>query len=73
MDWSKLYSVPQISAEEAVTHIKDNDLVVVAHAAGAPQLCVDALINNYQAYHNVRVFHMLTLGKGICNLKFYHI
>ncbi|CQB87725.1 Propionyl-CoA:succinate CoA transferase [Chlamydia trachomatis] len=67
MDWSKLYSVPQISAEEAVTHIKDNDLVVVAHAAGAPQLCVDALMNNYQAYHNVRVFHMLTLGKGICN------
>ncbi len=67
MDWSKLYSVPQVTAEEAVAHIKDNDLVVVAHAAGAPQQCVDALIKNCEAYHNVRVFHMLTLGKGICN------
>lgn len=67
MDWNNLDNVPQVTAEEAVAHIKDNDLVVVAHAAGAPQLCVDALINNYEAYHNVRVFHMLTLGKGICN------
>lgn len=67
MDGNNLDNVPQVTAEEAVAHIKDNDLVVVAHAAGAPQLCVDALINNYEAYHNVRVFHMLTLGKGICN------
>lgn len=67
MDWNNLDNVSQVTAEEAVAHIKDNDLVVVAHAAGAPQLCVDALINNYEAYHNVRVFHMLTLGKGICN------
>lgn len=67
MDWRKLYNIPQISVEEAITHIKDNDLVVVAHAAGAPQQCVDALINNHESYHNVRVFHMLTLGKGICN------
>lgn len=67
MDWTKLYNIPEVTVEEAVAHIKDNDLVVVSHAAGVPQLCVDALIKNHSAYHNVRVFHMLTLGKGICD------
>lgn len=64
MDWTKIYNTRRVSADEAVSHIRDNDLVVLAHAAGVPQLCVDAMVRNYQQYHDVRIFHLVTLGES---------
>ena len=51
-----------ITPDEAVSHIKDGDFVVLSHAAAVPQLCVDALARNYERFHDVRIFHMVTLG-----------
>ncbi len=47
---------------EAISCIKDGDFVVLSHAAAVPQRCVDALALNYERYHDVRIFHMVTLG-----------
>lgn len=51
-----------VTPDEAVSHIQDGDFVVLSHAAGVPQLCIDALARNYERYHDVRLFHMVTLG-----------
>jgi 4-hydroxybutyrate CoA-transferase len=51
-----------VTAQEAVTHIKSGDRVVLAHSVGEPQHLVNAMVDNYQAYQNVEVCHMLALG-----------
>lgn len=53
-----------VTPDEAVSHIHDGDFVVLSHAAGVPQLCIDALVRNYERYHDVRLFHMVTLGES---------
>ena len=57
-------SIPfsSITPDEAVAHIQDGDFVVLSHAAAVPQACVAALARNYERFHNVRIFHMVTLG-----------
>lgn len=57
-------SIPfsSISPDEAVSHIQDGDFVVLSHAAAVPQACVAALARNYERFHDVRIFHMVTLG-----------
>lgn len=53
-----------ITPDEAVSHIQDGDFVVLSHAAAVPQRCVEALVGNYERFHNVRIFHMVTLGES---------
>ena len=59
-------SIPfsSISPDEAVSHIQDGDFVVLSHAAAVPQACVAALARNYERFHGVRIFHMVTLGES---------
>ena len=59
-------SIPfsSITPDEAVSHIQDGDFVVLSHAAAVPQACVAALARNYERFHNVRIFHMVTLGES---------
>ena len=61
-NWRELYQERTMSAEEAVTHIKNGDRVVVAHLVGAPLPILDAMTRNYKAYENVELCHMLTSG-----------
>lgn len=51
-----------VTAAEAVTHIQDGDRVVLAHSTGEPKSLVKAMCDNYMAYNNVEVCHMLALG-----------
>lgn len=58
------YSKNIVTAEEAVKKIKDNDFISLSHAAGIPQVMVEALTQAYQAFHNVSIYHMLCLGEA---------
>lgn len=53
-----------VSAEEAVKHIKNGQRVALSHAAGTPQMCVEALVNQANLFQNVEIYHMLCLGEG---------
>lgn len=69
MDWRVEYADRMCSAEEAVSHIKSGDRVVVTHACGEPVILTDAMTacaGQYQ-YENVEVVHMVAMGKaGYC-------
>ncbi len=62
MDWKELYTQRCGSADEVVRHIRDNDRVLLANAAGEPALLVDAMVRNKSCYQNVTVSQMATLG-----------
>ncbi|MEL7655778.1 MAG: acetyl-CoA hydrolase/transferase C-terminal domain-containing protein [Bacillota bacterium] len=64
MDWKKLYDSRKCTAEEAVKSIKSGDRVGFAHAVAEPAILVDAMVANAEAYKDVEVCHMVTLGKG---------
>ncbi len=64
MEWKKVYHNKIVSADEAVKHICDNEWVSLGHAAGVPQLCVDAMVRNYESFKNVSVYHKLSLGEA---------
>ncbi len=51
-----------VTAKEAVSHIQSGDRVVLAHSVGEPQHLVQAMMDNYAAYRNVEICHMLALG-----------
>lgn len=53
-----------VTADEAVKHIQNGDLVVLSHAAAVPKLCVDALVRNAEKFKDVKIYHMLCLGEG---------
>lgn len=59
-NWKTYYDAHKMTAEEAVTHIKDGDRVINSHLGGAPLPIVEALIKNHAAYHNVEFSSMLT-------------
>lgn len=63
-NWKEVYNTRKMTAEEAVTHIRSGDRVVVAHLIGAPVPIVEAMANNYKAYENVEICHMLTSGNA---------
>lgn len=57
------YTKKIVTADEAVCQaLHDGETIVVAHAAGAPKPLVDALASNYERFHNVKLFHLITLG-----------
>lgn len=58
------YKNRSITAEEAVTHIKSGDRVMVGHACGEPTALVDAMVKNHQNYQNVEVIHEVLMGTG---------
>lgn len=64
MSWHEQYSKRVCTPEEAVSHIKDNDVVFLGHAVGEPKVLVDAMVANSDKYHGVIVKHMVSLGSG---------
>lgn len=64
MNWKTYYETHLTTAEEAVTHIKSGDRVVVAHACGEPAYLLDAMVANASAYRDVELVHMVAMGKG---------
>lgn len=64
MQWQEIYKSRVKSAEEAVKHIKSGDRVVVGHASGSPELLLNAMVENKNAYENVEIVHMVAMGQS---------
>ncbi|KGN82972.1 acetyl-CoA hydrolase/transferase family protein [Porphyromonas cangingivalis] len=58
------YKSKIVSADDAVKVIKNGERVSLSHAAGVPQVCVDALVRNAEHFQGVEIYHMLCLGEG---------
>lgn len=64
--WKTIYSDRFVSADEAITHIKDGDNVVFGHSAAVPQVVPKVMADNYKSFSNVKIYHMLTFDSGPC-------
>ena len=64
MDWKEQYNEKCTSIEEAIKSIHDGDGVVLSESAGIPRLTEVALAQHADEYHNVTLYHMLSLGEG---------
>jgi 4-hydroxybutyrate CoA-transferase len=58
------YASKILSADEAVKKIANGERIALSHAAGVPQLCVDALVRQAHNFKDVEIYHMLCLGEG---------
>ncbi len=65
MNWKSIYEERKCSAQDAVSKIKSGDYVVFGHAVAEPPTLVDAMVANKDAYRDVKISHLVTLGKGI--------
>lgn len=67
----ELYESKLVSAEEAVGHIKSGNRVVLAHCMAEPDVLVEAMVKNHEAYKNVEVTHMVSHGtSGYCSPEY---
>lgn len=64
MDWKKIYNERLMSAQKAVNHIQSGDRVAISHAVGEPSHLIDAMVENWDAYRDVEVVHMVAMGKS---------
>ncbi len=62
MDWKNDYKKMCVTAEEAISYIKDGDRVVMSFGCGEPRAIVCAMRENYMNYHDVEIINMLLLG-----------
>lgn len=63
MDRRAYFNRNTMTAEQAVSKIKDNDCVVIAHAVGEPSYLLDVMVANAARYQNVSLIHMVAMGK----------
>jgi 4-hydroxybutyrate CoA-transferase len=61
-NWHEIYKDKVVSAQEAVSHIKSGNRVVVGHACGSPEVLLKALMSNKDACRNVELVHMVSMG-----------
>ncbi|MCL2483354.1 MAG: hypothetical protein FWF43_08090 [Propionibacteriaceae bacterium] len=62
MDWEAHYRSHLTTAEEAVSRIKSGDKVIIHHACADPGVLIDAMVANAEAYHDVEILHILSMG-----------
>lgn len=72
MNWRDLYKTKLSTPEQAIRAIKNNDRVVLGHAAAVPVDTLQALVANKENYHNVEIAHMYCLGEGAYMLPEMH-
>ncbi len=63
-DWKKTYKEKLTTAEEAVKLIRSHDRVIFGHCICEPTGLIDAMVANHDAYRDVHITHMVSLGKG---------
>jgi 4-hydroxybutyrate CoA-transferase len=61
-NWQEIYKSRVVSAQDAVSRIKSGNRVVVGHATGSPEVLLKALMNSKDAYRNVEIVHMVSMG-----------
>jgi 4-hydroxybutyrate CoA-transferase len=62
--WQDIYKKRATTASEAVKHIKSGNRVVVGHATGSPELLLKAMVDNKDAYKDVEIVHMVSMGQS---------
>lgn len=62
--WIEIYKNKIVTANEAVSHIKSGNRVMLGHAAGEPFQLVDAMVANYEQYQDVEIIHWVPMGKA---------
>ncbi|MBP7765784.1 MAG: acetyl-CoA hydrolase/transferase family protein [Syntrophaceae bacterium] len=62
MKWQDVYRQRLTTAAEAVSHIQSGDRVVVGHACGSPETLLAAMVADRQAYRDVEIVHMVSMG-----------
>ncbi len=62
MNWKQTYARKLVSGQEAVSHIKSGDRVVLGHATGEPSTLIQAMVENRKAYQKVELVHMVSMG-----------
>lgn len=65
MKWMDHYGSRQVTADEAAALIDRGNNIVTGHAAGEPQLFLEALVKRQNQLENVAIIHGLGLGPGI--------
>lgn len=64
LNWKEIYQSRLVTAEKAVKNIKSGDRVVIGHACGEPKDIIEAMVKNKDAYRNVEIVHMVSMGKS---------
>jgi 4-hydroxybutyrate CoA-transferase len=64
LNWKEIYQSRLCTAEEAVKSIKSGNRVAFAHCVAEPEVLVEAMVANAEAYKDVEICHMVSLGKG---------
>lgn len=64
MENQKRYEAKLATVEEALKLIKSGDKVVFSHCVGEPLALIDAMVDNADAYRDVEISHMFSLGEG---------
>ncbi len=64
MNWKETYKNKITTAVKAVKVINDGNYVVFSHAAGIPQEIPRELMAQKEKFHNVHIYHMLSIGDG---------
>ena len=65
-NWIADYRAKVTTAAKAIRCITDGSCVVMSECAGVPRLLVKELARKKDRFHNVSIYHMLTLGEGEC-------
>ena len=63
MSWKEYYQSHQMTADEAVAHIRSGNRVVVGHAVGEPCHLVSTMVQHAEDYRDVEIVHMVAMGK----------
>lgn len=66
MNWKEIYKGRTCTVEEAISHIRSGERVVVAHACAEPVVLTDAMTAAAKKYdwRDVEIVHMVAMGKS---------
>ena len=64
MKWQEIYEQRKMTAEESIKLIHSGDRVVIAHAVGVPLAITDVLVEHKEAYHDVEIVQMVSMGNA---------
>lgn len=62
MKWQDVYRQKLTTAAKAVAHIQSGNRVVAGHACGSPETLLAAMVADKQAYRDVEIVHMVSMG-----------
>jgi 4-hydroxybutyrate CoA-transferase len=65
MNWKDYYQSRIVTADEAVTKIKNGYQISYGHATGEPQLFAEALLKREKEFTGVSFIHGLAMGPGL--------